>query len=151
MIKNKDYIKTTNKYIRNLLIISFLIILLSSLEALMLAKSREIFEAYQINNQGTNFSNYISLVIVNFLSNIFEPMLISLFTFFTYKKFGINKVYKIVFGIIILLKIINLILKFQLASIFYYLILIFYIIFFIIIITAPRRRKVKNDILKTNI
>lgn len=147
----KEYEMIINKYLIKLLIIASLIIIFSSIEALMLAKSRDFFEAYLQNNPNTDFDEYIGLVIINFFGNIFEPLLISLFTFFTYKKFGITKVYKIVFGIIVLLKIINIVLKFQLTSIFYYLILVFYILFLIIILLAPTRKKVQNDIFKTNI
>lgn len=142
--------KKENKYVLRLLVVAALIIIFASLEALMMAKSTEIFDAFINKNPDMDFNQYLAFTLTNFLSTIFEPALISLFTFFTYKKFGIKMIYKIVFGIIVLLKVINLIVKFQLDSIFYYIILIFYFIFLMFIVTAPMRERVKNDIFKTS-
>lgn len=139
----ENSIKKENKFVNRLLIVAFVIVFLASLEALMMAKSMDIFDAFIEKNPDMNFDQYISFVLVNFFSTIFEPVLIALFTFFTYKKLGINKIYKIVFGIIVLLKIVNIITKFQLDSIFYYAIIVFYIIFFIVIVTAPKKERVK--------
>lgn len=140
--------KKLNRYVTRLVLIAGIIIMIASLEALMMAKSTDVFDAFIGKNPGMDFNQYISFIIVNFLSTIFEATLISLFTFFTYKKFGIKPIYKIVFGIIVLLKLVILTTKFQLDSVFYYSIIVLYIVFFITIVTAPIRERVKNDVFK---
>lgn len=128
-----------NKIINRILLICALIVLVSSLEALMLGKSKESYEAFIAVNDELTGNYYMSLVLVNLIRNIIEPFLISLYVFFTYKRHGFPKVFKFAFGTIIALKIFNLIITFNVGSIFYYLLLILNIIFFIVIITIPKK------------
>lgn len=144
---DKEKLLKEKKLIKNMLIITFFIILFASLESFIMAKSKELYEAYIQLNKDKTFDDYLSLIMINYFATIIEPVIISLFTFFTYKKYGISSLYKIIFSILMALRIFNFTLKFQTQSIFYYAIITLYIIFLILIITAPiTKRKVKNAI-----
>lgn len=140
--------KNLNKYIYRLLIISFLIILVNSLESFVFAKSNELFQSYLEVNPGSTADDYLSVVLTNYFVSIVEAVIITIFTVFTYKKYGITKLYKFIFGAIVALRLFNTVLKFNFSSVFYFLNIILYILLFILIITAPiTKRKVKNGLL----
>lgn len=140
--------KNLNKYIYRLLIISFLIILVNSLESFVFAKSSELFQSYLEVNPGSTADDYLSVVLTNYFVSIVEAVIITIFTVFTYKKYGITKLYKIIFGAIVALRLFNTVLKFNFSSVFYFLNIILYILLFVLIITAPiTKRKVKNGLL----
>lgn len=140
--------KNLNKYIYRLLIISFLIILVNSLESFVFAKSSELFQSYLEVNPGSTADDYLSVVLNNYFVSIVEAVIITIFTVFTYKKYGITKLYKIIFGAIVALRLFNTVLKFNFSSVFYFLNIILYILLFVLIITAPiTKRKVKNGLL----
>lgn len=137
-----------NIYIYKLIAISFLIILVNSLESFVYAKSNEFLNQYLQLKPGSTADDYISLVLVNYFISIMEAVIITIFTVFTYKRFGITKLYKFIFGAIVLLRLFNTVLKFNTSSLFYYINIILYILLFILIITAPlTKRKVNNGLL----
>ena len=142
MTKKIIKLNENDKFTNRILIVTFLIIIVASLEAFILAKSKDLLDIYLGIHPKDSPNDYLNTVIINFLINIFEPILISLYTFFTYKKYGIAPVFKFIFGGIILVRLINIGLKMNFESIFYYLLIILYIIFFILIINAPKKRKV---------
>lgn len=140
--------KILNKYIYRLLIISFLIIFVNSLESLIYAKSNELLNSYLKLNPNSTANDYLNIVLTNYFASIIETVIITIFTVFTYKKFGITKLYKFIFGAIVFLRIFNTILKFNFSSVFYYLSNILYIILLVLIVTAPiTKRKVNNGLL----
>lgn len=140
-LMNQKRIKQLEKYLYRLIIVTFLIILVSSLESFILAKSSELSNLYRSLNPGSSESEYINAVLVNFLLSIFEPSLLTLFTFFTYKRFGITKIYKFVFSIILGLRLFNLILSARVNSIFYYILILLYVILIIVVIKAPVNKR----------
>lgn len=135
--------KLQEKYLLRILIITFLIVLVSSMESLMLAKSTEFLEAFLKNNPGSSQGDYLNTIIMSFLASIFEPVIISIYTFTTYKKLGIKKIYKFIFAAILGLRLFNTIISFRLNSVFYYILIILYILLIICVIKAPvNKRKV---------
>lgn len=132
--------------VNRIYIVALIIIVIASLEAIMLAKSRELIKLYMELNPGNTVSDYVGIVLINFLINIMEPVLISIYTYFTVYRYGINKIFKIVFSAIVILRLVNIIIKFNFNSIFYYLLIIFYVIFLFCIINAPTKRTVKDGI-----
>lgn len=142
-MKNIIRTKEEKKRLLLILIVATLIILVASLNALIMAKSKEIYEAFLQQNPNMNFDQFISFVIITFFTNIFEIAIISIFTFLTFNKIRFNKIYKIVFGVIVLLRIFNHILSFNLDSVFYYVLLVLYLIFFVLIITVPTKGRFK--------
>lgn len=138
-IKNIQTIwRVMNKKISNklkfVLIISLLIVLFASLEALMNAKSVEAFNSYKVVFPDHTADDYIDFTLMNYVYNIIETIIISLFLFFTRDKLRPNKLYAIVFGGMILIKLVNKILSFNINSIFYYILLILYILLLISVV-----------------
>ncbi|MFM1542342.1 hypothetical protein ABGF49_06270 [Helcococcus ovis] len=146
-IKYKKEKKTVNR----LLIITALIIFIASLEAFNLGKNQDLLKVFLELNKNNSPSDYMEIIITNYFYNIFEVILITLFTFFTYKKYGISKLFKIIFSLIILIKTINIIISFKTNSIFYYLIVLLYICYLLVIIKAPiTKRKVNYGLFKNH-
>lgn len=146
-IKYKKEKKTVNR----LLIITALIIFIASLEAFNLGKNQDLLKVFLELNKNNFPSDYMGIIITNYFYNIFEVILITLFTFFTYKKYGISKLFKIIFSLIILIKTINIIISFKTNSIFYYLIVLLYICYLLVIIKAPiTKRKVNYGLFKNH-
>ena len=126
--------KKVSKKLKIVLIISLLIILFASLEALMNGKSIEAYNSYMEVFSNHSFSDYLNFILLSYIFNIIEPIIISLYLYFTYNKIKPNSLYKIVFGGMILIKIVNKVLSFNIGSIFYYIILILYTLLLISII-----------------
>ena len=144
----KENINNLIIYIYRLLIISFFIILVNSLESFIHAKSNELVQSFIKVNPGSTANDYLSVVLINYFMSIVEAVIITIFTVFTYKKYAITKLYKFIFGVIVLLRIFNTVIKFNFSSVFYFLNITLYILLFILIITAPiTKRKVNNGLL----
>lgn len=132
-MNKKELEKKREKFILRILIVSALIILASSIEALMMAKDVEIYREILKNNPGLGFDEYINSVVFNLFIRVLSPVVISLYTFFTVKKYGVNFSYKLFFGGMTLIEIVQLILQFRIGSIFYYIVIILnFILLFII-------------------
>lgn len=140
--------KEERKKLNRIYILSALIVFIASIEALFIAKNSELLNNFLKVNPSSNSSEYIIIVLMNYLMNILEPIIISLFTLFSFNKFGISKLYKYVFSIIIFLRLIFIIITFSLNSIFYYLMIVLYLIFLYVILTLPQiSRRRKNGLL----
>lgn len=138
--------KAKNKWFIKILIISSLIIFISSLEAFIMAKDKTLFEIFLENNEAiSNFSDYINFVLLNYIFSIAVPLIITIYTYFTLNKYGLNFstrsffFYRIFFGGMVLIQIVNMVLKFSITSIFYYINIILYIILLILVSRKPKR------------
>lgn len=127
-----------------ILIVSSLIILISSLESFMMAKDRGLYEIFLSNNEAvTNFSDYINLILINYIFSIAIPLIITIYTYFTLDKYGLNfstrnfLFYRIFFGGMVLIQLVNMVLQFSLTSIFYYINIVLYIILLVLVIKKP--------------
>lgn len=129
------------KYVKRIILVTFLIILVSSMEAFILAKSSELIKAYIETNPGSSTGDYINVVLLNYFVRIIEPVIITLFTVLTYKKFGISRLYKFFFAAIIALKLFNLVIRFEFYSIFYYLLIALYLLLLVLVSTAPESKR----------
>ncbi len=126
--------KKINKNLSYILLVSLAIIFLASLEALTTAKSSEAFDLYKAAFPESQGSDYLSFVLVYYLSNIIEPIILSIFLFFTFDKIKIKGIHKLVFAGIILVRIIRLLFSFNIGSIFFYIILALYVVLFILLV-----------------
>lgn len=129
-----------------ILIVSGLIVLISSLEAFMMAKDRTLFEIFLENNEAIgSFSDYLNLVLLNYIFSIAIPLIITIYTYLTLDKYGLNfstrsfLFYRIFFGGMILIQIVNMVLRFSLTSIFYYLNIVLYLILLILVVRKPKK------------
>lgn len=130
--------KERNKFLIKILLISAAIILNFSLEAMMMAKDPSVFETISNIKPGLSYDDFLNSVIFSLFVKVINPITISLYTFFTIKKYSINKTYKLFFGAMTLISIVNLFFSLSLGSVFYYLGLILNI-FLLIVITKQER------------
>lgn len=133
-----DKEKQRNKFLLKILIISFVIIINFSLEAMMMAKDPSVFDTISKMKPGLSYDDFLNSIIFSLFIKIINPITISLYTFFTIKKYGINKTYKLFFGAMTLISLVNLFFSFSLGSMFYYLGLILNIILLIVISRQER-------------
>ncbi|MDD7463578.1 MAG: hypothetical protein SOW41_08395 [Anaerococcus sp.] len=138
--------KAKDKWFMKILIVSGLIVLISSLEAFMMAKDRTLFEIFLENNEAIgSFSDYLNLVLLNYIFSIVIPLIITIYTYLTLDKYGLNfstrsfLFYRIFFGGMILIQIVNMVLRFSLTSIFYYLNIVLYLILLILVVRKPKK------------
>ena len=130
--------KQREKFLLKILIISAIIILNFSLEAMMMAKDPSVFDTISKLTPGLSYDDFLNSLIFSLFTKVINPITISLYTFFTIKKYGINKTYKLFFGAMTLISIVNLFFTFSLGSVFYYLGLILNIILLIVIVRQER-------------
>lgn len=128
-------------YTKRLILVTAIIIAVASLEAIVLAKSVELIGAHLEANPNSDQNAYTQIVLINYFMRIIEPVIITLFTFFTYKKFGISKLYKFFFSAIIFLKLFNLVIGFEVYSLFYYLLIGLYLLLLGLVATAPESKR----------
>lgn len=133
-----DKEKRRNKFLFKILIISFVIIINFSLEAMMMAKDPSVFDTISKMKPGLSYDDFLNSIIFSLFIKIINPITISLYTFFTIKKYGINKTYKLFFGAMTLISLVNLFFSFSIGSMFYYLGLILNIILLIVISRQER-------------
>lgn len=130
--------KQREKFLLKILMISFIIIVNFSLEAMMMAKDPSVFDAISKLKPGLSYDDFLNSIIFSLFTKVINPITISLYTFFTIKKYGINKTYKLFFGAMTIISIVNLFFTFSLGSVFYYLGLILNIILLIVIVRQER-------------
>nr|WP_072536558.1 hypothetical protein [Anaerococcus mediterraneensis] len=115
-----DKNKQSEKFLLKVLLISAGLILNFSLEAMMMAKDPSIFANISKIKPGLSYGDYLNSIIFNLFIRVLNPITISLYTFITIKKYGVNFTYKLFFGAMTLISIVNLLFTFSLTSIFYY-------------------------------
>lgn len=133
-----------SKNLKVILVICLLIITFASLEALINAKSLEAFNNYKSSFPDKSGQDFISFILLNYIFNVIEAILISLYLFFTYNKIKPNRLYGIVFGGMILIKLINKLLTFNIYSVFYYVLLVLHFALFIYVIKYSNNTEVKG-------
>lgn len=133
-----EKVKQREKFLLKILIVSAIIILNFSLEAMMMAKDPSVFDTISKLKPGLSYDDFLNSIIFSLFTKVINPITISLYTFFTIKKYGINKTYKLFFGAMTIISIVNLFFTFSLGSVFYYLGLILNIILLIVIVRQER-------------
>jgi len=134
MNKNRE----NQEFLMKILIVSALIILFSSLEAMFFAKDINFFNNFKYANGISSYDQYLNYILFNLFLSTINPIIISIYTFFTINKIGVNNIYRMFFGFSTFLSLINVVLQFRIKSIFYYLVIILHIILFYFIITKER-------------
>ncbi len=132
------------KYLTKVLITSVLIIIIASIEAILKGKSREIFALFE-KNTGGNFEDYIGFVTLNYLLDIVEPVIISLFFVMATKKLKITRLMKFIMAGLVLAKIVMKVSKLELTSLFFYLLVVLYIVLLFEILKMPIYSEVEKD------
>ncbi len=117
-----------------ILILSAIIITFQAVDVLMLAKDTAMFEEFKKLAENATVDDYIVFHLMNFFRGIIVPVILSIYTFLGREKLRIGKLYKVIFGGLILLTIINSFIGHHFKTILFYgtlaveIILFFYII-----------------------
>ena len=130
--------KEDQVFLKKIMAVSLAIILVASFEALFYAKDINFYTDFSKVYKGLSYSQYINLILFNMILAIINPMIISLYTFFTIDRIRINQIYKIFFCFSTFISLMQKIFQFRLNSITYYLVIILDIILFIVIVKKER-------------
>ena len=110
-----EKVKQREKFLLKILIISAIIILNFSLEAMMMAKDPSVFDTISKLKPGLSYDDFLNSIIFSLFTKVINPITISLYTFFTIKKYGVNKTYKLFFGAMTIISIVNLFFTFRIT------------------------------------
>lgn len=129
------------KWLLGLLGVSAAIILVASSEAFMMAKSKEAFEAFMQVQTGGDFNAYINLVLIHYVTNIIEPILVSLYAWFALPRAGIHFYFRLFFGGMVVIRLVTLFFAMNLTSFFYYVLIFLYVLLLVRIVKEPHKQK----------
>lgn len=130
--------KKDKKMLTIFMIISFIIIILESLNSFFVVKSIEIFNEFQkVNN--VDFNTYLNLQLLNYFSSVVLYIIFSIYNYFLWDKLKMDILYKGIFGIFITANILFKIFVYAHSTIFYILSIIMQIILLILIISYKER------------
>ncbi|HHX67320.1 MAG TPA: hypothetical protein GX708_04600 [Gallicola sp.] len=129
--------KLETKQLIAILILSGIIILSESLQVLMAVKDLNYFELYK-ETLGNNitYDEFVTIGLLGYLQGVLIPIILSIYTFFTYKKIKVNWLYKAVWVLLLLSSLIMKIMGFFIGSIFFYISIIstFLLLIYILLI-----------------
>lgn len=130
--------KKNKKMLTIFMIISFIIIILESLNSFFVVKSIEIFNEFQkVNN--VDFNTYLNLQLLNYFSSVVLYIIFSIYNYFLWDKLKMDILYKGIFGIFITANVLFKIFVYAHSTIFYILSIIMQIILLILIISYKER------------
>lgn len=130
--------KKDKKMLTIFMIISFIIIILESLNSFFVVKSIEIFNEFQkVNN--VDFNTYLNLQLLNYFSSVVLYIIFSIYNYFLWDKLKMDILYKGIFGIFITANVLFKIFVYAHSTIFYILSIIMQIILLILIISYKER------------
>ncbi|MFY9284432.1 MAG: hypothetical protein WAO56_10025 [Miniphocaeibacter sp.] len=108
-----------------------------SLQVLMAVKDLNYFELYK-ETLGNNitYDEFVTIGLLGYLQGVLIPIILSIYTFFTYKKIKVNWLYKAVWVLLLLSSLIMKIMGFFIGSIFFYISIIstFLLLIYILLI-----------------
>lgn len=130
--------KEDQVFLNKILAISLAIIVIASIEGLFYAKDVNFYKDFTKTYKDLSYSQYINLILFNMILAIMNPMVISLYTFFTIDRIRINQIYKMFFCFSTFVSLMHTLFQFRLNSITYYLVIILNIILFIVIVKKER-------------
>lgn len=134
----RRYMKKNKKMLTIFMIISFIIIILESLNSFFVVKSIEIFNEFQkVNN--VDFNTYLNLQLLNYFSSVVLYIIFSIYNYFLWDKLKMDILYKGIFGIFITANVLFKIFVYAHSTIFYILSIIMQIILLILIISYKER------------
>ena len=130
--------KEDQVFLNKILAISLAIIVIASIEGLFYAKDVNFYKDFTKTYKDLSYSQYINLILFNMILAIMNPMVISLYTFFTIDRIRINQIYKMFFCFSTFVSLMHTLFQFRLNSITYYLVISLNIILFIVIVKKER-------------
>lgn len=142
------------KHLNIILILSAMIILSSSLEVLIRVKDSGLFETWKINalmagyfteSNPPTFDDYVVGEMFRYFFRISIPIGFSLFSFYTYKKLRLNKLFIFVWAVLILGGMAYTFFELNFYSIFYYIVIVSFVgLFITLMMLSEEMQKSKN-------
>lgn len=101
--------KFPHKTLVQILLISVILIVVASVESLYTIKDIHAFEEWKSLTGQRDINEFISMGLLRYFSIIFIPMLLSLYSYISYVKFGYNRWFQFVWIALLTTGIINII------------------------------------------
>lgn len=101
--------KFPHKTLVQILFLSVFLIIVASVESLYAIKDIHAFEEWKSLTGKSDLNEFISIGLVRYFSIIFIPMLLSLYSYISYVKFGYNRWFQFVWIALLTTGIINII------------------------------------------
>ena len=140
------------KHLNIILIASAAIILSSSLEVLIRVKDSGLFEIWKENallagfftqNNPPTFDDYVVGEMFRYMFRIIIPIGFSLFSYYTYKKLRLNRLFIFVWSVLLLGGMAYTFFELNFNSIFYYIVLIGFVVMLITVLSL--NEEIRNN------
>jgi len=140
------------KQLNIILIASVAIIFSSSLEVLIRVKDSGLFEVWKENallagyftqNMPPTFDDYVVGEMFRYMFRIIIPIGFSLFSYYTYRKLRLNRLFIFVWSVLILGGIAYTFFELNFNSIFYYIVLIGFVVMLITVLSL--NEEIRNN------
>lgn len=123
-----------------ILLLSAAIVLVASLSVLIEVKSEELFHTFQAVQPDLRWDDYVSYVMVRYLTLILEPVLLSIFYYVTRSRYLDHFLARVLLGGTVLIRWVLLLFRWEWASLFYYVLLVLYLLLFAVIAQPSQNR-----------
>lgn len=120
------------------------LILVSTLEAVLLANP-EGFRIWRELNPEETTAGYSAFILTRYFLDVFLPVALALYTYFTIARFGTPLTYRLIWGAIIAASAIYKFFSFQTASAFWYMALVLMAALFLVVINIHRLEIVPEE------
>jgi hypothetical protein len=129
--------KRHNRQLTILISLCAALIIVSTVEIAMLANP-EGYRVWLEFNPGTTPADYSAFMLTRYLLDIFVPVALALYTYFSISRLGTPMTYRLIWGAIVALTTGYKLLAFQTASVFWYVTLVLLAALFLVVINIHR-------------
>ncbi|MDO5755567.1 MAG: hypothetical protein Q4P28_04980 [Tissierellia bacterium] len=138
--------KIPKKQLNLLLSLILILIILESVEVLMLAKDQSLMKEFQaLTTENLQYDDYLSFHLMNYFRGIHIPIILGLFTYFGRKSLRFGHLYKIVFGLLMMLSIMMHFIGHHFRTILFYPIIGLQILLFFVLINLTQEERDGKD------
>ncbi len=141
LLRRKAVEKRHNRQLTVLISFCAALILVATVETVMFANP-EGYRTWLELNPETTTAEYSTFILTRYLIDIFVPVALALYTYFSIWRFGTPMTYRLIWGAIIALTGGYKFLTFQTASVFWYLTLVLLAALFLVVINIHRLESV---------
>ncbi len=140
-LRNEARKRRHNRQLTVLISLCAALILVSTVEVVMFANP-EGYRVWLELNPETTTAEYSAFVLTRYLLDIFMPVALALYTYFSISRFGTPMTYRLIWGAIVVVTAGYKFLTFQTASVFWYLTLVLLGALFLVVINIHRLESV---------
>ncbi len=144
LLRQKVKEKRHSRQLTILISLCAALIVVSTLETVMLANP-EGFRIWHEFNPEATAADYSAFILTRYLLEVFMPVALALYTYFTVSHFGTPLTYRLIWGAIIAVSAVHKFLMFQTASAFWYMALVLLAALFLVVINIHRFEQVPRE------